>query len=767
MSNFYPLVLLFLILAVVWFFQNLFLYLTKQTRTDDYDLVAYRRKISAKGNNRFLQEGLDIYTVTQDVYATSASNRALYMIRLNLYFDFMGMNLVDINFDGIQKRHEVTVVNRAGKQFNYITYYNNIPAIDPSFFLQDNLSNLTGSYPPFSYTTVWTSSSTNIKTLMIPYTSTGAIRYTIMLIWDNSQPTKANYLLSAYCFSSNPSQQKAAEVITINVSQEDLNSAAGMDQKTEVPTASASGGLPFAYTEPAVTVSKLVDNWTNVFQPENTKKKSLHYYHVDPTDETKVVYPDLDYITPFVYFNSKNGDLIVLHDKFFMKDKKSNLFTERDKNSWPIDSTTIQLEDTYQSDSTFAGVIKTTAVKRYRRPNNSTNMFLLDVKQKTNVVYDTLIKDTHTDERVLIDDDGTYTIAPYYAATTEFSIGVAKSELDRRIIYHIVSGSISVLAVLARNTASTIEIEKVLVYENGVNKSSGIINDAITMTESEYKRYQNTEALAGSTSKVSTESTGNTGESGESNVGDGGSGSGDGGGSGEIDTTGLSALEKKAVYDMVAALLFSKDAYYTSTGYTTKNCPGCVVPKTKDESTGSASTEKEKTISGTVKKKIIDRIEGTDKKEKSGETDDEEKKKENDGEKSKSIPPYETQQQTSLMAMYQQKLRDLSTAKEEAAATEKEKQAKLEQERLDAIVKVRKQSEDYMKAKEADKSSSKSTKVTGKNNLPMPPNAPSPGNPRQPSTSMIVDSYLRRPPNPNYKPPMPVAFDFSKIGWQS
>lgn len=746
----FPLFLLLLVVVVALFFYWLYSSLFAATSSssaswkESWDLGNYTTALGLRQGKVKPKEGFtnkNIVTVNQTTYSTTADGRALVVIRPNLYFDFVGMNIVDIDYNTAERIYEITFLNRAGKQFSFVTKYKEIPAIHSTFFTQDTLSNLTGSYAPFSYTTDWQASSPNVQVISIPYVDLNSVQNTYLLVFESS---KSFSLLSANLFTANVSNQYSYNTLTIDPDPDFIVSTANISNESITPSASSAGGLPFLYSQPSVKLGLVAKNAATLLYKRSIANP--HYYYVTDAGtktETKV-YPVLDYITPFVYFNPANGDLIVLDGKFYILDVASDTFKATTTwNTLPIPD--VQVE----TDTTFAGMVKTTQVKRYRRPMNG-SVFLTDYLDKSTLNYEVFVAGSPPADREMGISSKPYSISTTLTSTPSFSISVANSVLERRLVYHLSFENMSVLVVVGRGDKN-VEVEKILMYESGKNKNTDLIANSFEVTPSQYSKYQNPEAIDKTSTDAATKSSdsSNSSSSGSSDTGTESS---------SLTGEGLSALEKKAVYDMVAALIFSKDAYSTASGYTTKNCPACQVTTAKDE----------KKLVDAVKDKIVDRINKTEETKNQATTTTTKSSssaatetKSSSNTTSSSLPSYESQSETAA--------RFASTAPQTTTTDDNPNKATV----ADPTDETKNTGKLSSLATTKTYNTPKKDSSSKSNPLPLPGNNPidTKAHPvKQPSTALtssMIDSYLRRPPNPNYKSPMPVAFDFSKIGWQT
>jgi hypothetical protein len=696
--------------------------------------------------NESRKEGLESMDVTtsvtiqQGTYSAVADGRALYMIYpSNLYLDFKGMNLVDI--DSVSNAYyEITVVTRSGKQFSFKSYYKEIPAIDSTFFKQDRIANLKGSYPPFLYQSDWQSATTNVNVLVVPYSDMNQTDHSFVVLWDNSNVSNGLVLMSANLYSSTVTEARSAFTFSTAdfPGQALVTASATLSGETTPPVVPSSGGLPFPYSDSSVSIGTMLTNAVTVMSERTVK--CPHYYYVSNGVNT---YPDLKYITPFVYFNPANGDMIVLQGKFGLRSSTTAVYEQT--STWTANSQ-IELE----TESAFLGMIKTTSVRRYRRPLTSSLVNLTDYKDATTLAFDIFTKGENDSQRLFQDTDNARSIRTSLSSVSSFSMCICNSTLEKRLVYHLTTVQVSVLVIVSRN-GRQLQVDRIRIFENGQDKSGSIAFDPFLLPTSEYSKYQNPNALSGGTSGTSTSSSSSSGSSSSGSSSSGSSSSGSTNldllSGSSISGDSLGAIEKKAVYDLVASLLFSRDAYSTATGYTTKNCPACTTTpppseekKTTTSSSSTPSPTPTTTTTTTPSKtttptKTTTSIPG--------------------------LPTYESQSQTTLRSSSS----STSTSTDSSTTPANPNQAYIPDKT--EPTKPAASSGYIYPTKTMSTMPAPATKTSSVSSSNYSYSGPSPGYPRTPNTSFMVDSYLRRPPNPNYRPPMPVAFDFSKIGWNT
>ena len=409
LSEWYPILLLLLLLAVVYFVSTL-------------HSLLYDEGTSANFTKK--KEGMTnwatVPTVSLDIYATQADGRPIIGIMNNLYFDYKGMNIVDVDFNAYSNYNEITLINRSGKEFHFKTYYKDIPAIDSTFFKVDTLANLSGTYTPFMYNTDWQTSATNVTLLVVPYKDENMVDNTFLVIWDNSNVSNGLNLLSVHLLTLASTQAKSAHSITATdfPTQSLITNTASSSGESTSPTVGSSGGLPYIYSSSSINVSMVLtaDNAKNVLQSRTISNP--HYYYVANNVN---VYPKLTSITPFVYFNPLNGDLVVLNGSFYTRDGGgSNSGQYLPTTTWTTDQE-LQLE----TSTDFAGMIKTSSIRRYRRPLQTASLLLSDYKNDNTLSFDMMEATKNDDARLYNDTDKAFTIRTDLASVPSLSMFIA------------------------------------------------------------------------------------------------------------------------------------------------------------------------------------------------------------------------------------------------------------------------------------------------------------------------------------------------------
>ena len=521
------------------------------------------------------QEGLATQSVNSSLeikqYAVISEGRVIYPLAgLSVFLDTVGSNIIELDFMTKQNKYAVKITTRDGKSFTFYTYDKNIPAVMSTFFSDGN-ANKKGTYSPFIMRTSFVSTSLDYKIMYVPYQSSSSSQnMTFMAIW--SMTNNANELLKTVVTIANPADKWSTQIFTLESSgvpsltdQRASATANGGDSTLTSP----NNGLAFLFGPMAPTnYSSMVSNWAAL-----TSEKSgqvSHYYAMNETVSTtgaktytKMTVPTLVKITPFVYYNPNNGDVVVL---------TGNLYTAARTASGAAGTTftaatVVHLNDTLQTDSATSSVIKTSEARRYRRPTSEDN--LVDVRSSA-TVYDVFksgvndnVKRIETDAASKTDVNtlGTVVVHNY---DSRFS--VCTSPLEKKLIYYFAYAQVSVLAVVLYDSVSMqIDVESVRVFDNVTEQQMSGVQQTAKVGSTDLSKYQSKEA---NTEPDSSSDATDSKKTSDSSAAAAAVSSSPG---------ALSDLERRAIYDSISALFFSGNSYLTATGYTTNNCPATEV----------------------------------------------------------------------------------------------------------------------------------------------------------------------------------------------